>query len=58
MLLVTAGTAKCAAKDVVKAAVQHGSKDNIGSQGASRFEWRRRAKQAIQTLSRRVAVFL
>ena len=30
MLLVTAGTAKCAAKDVVKAAEQHGSKDRIG----------------------------
>jgi hypothetical protein len=30
VLLVTAGTAKCAAKDVVKAAVQHGSKDRIG----------------------------
>ena len=30
VLLVTAGTAKCAATDVVKAAVQHGSKDKIG----------------------------
>lgn len=30
VLLVTAGSAKCAAKDVIKAAEQHGSKDKVG----------------------------